>query len=258
MRFARPGMRIDLGGFAKGHAVDNAAAILRAHGIAHAIGQRRRRQPRHRRPPRAALDDRRARSAPGRRCRGDAAARGRLDLHIGRLRALFRCRRRALPSPHRSGDRPLAARGAKRDGSCRGRPHQRGPVEERCSYSAWTRGMRLVETQRASTRSSSTPRARCISLRDYWHLRLHPARRRRLTLHPENHQETQMNKVVTGSSWASSLMLAGTLAGCGSGSSPATRRTSRWRRRRRSPTRSARTRSASTRPTAAPSAPAAT
>ncbi len=35
-RFAQPGMRIDLGGFAKGHAVDNAAAILRRHGIAHA------------------------------------------------------------------------------------------------------------------------------------------------------------------------------------------------------------------------------
>ena len=29
-----------------------------------------------------------------------------------------------------------------------------------------------------------------------------------------------MNKVVTGSLWASSLMLAGTLAGCGSGASP--------------------------------------
>jgi thiamine biosynthesis lipoprotein len=36
VRFARPGMRIDLGGFAKGHAVDNAAAILRARGIRHA------------------------------------------------------------------------------------------------------------------------------------------------------------------------------------------------------------------------------
>jgi thiamine biosynthesis lipoprotein len=36
VRFARPGMRIDLGGFAKGHAADNAAAILRAHGIRHA------------------------------------------------------------------------------------------------------------------------------------------------------------------------------------------------------------------------------
>ncbi len=37
LRFARDGMRIDLGGFAKGHAVDNAAAILQRHGIAHAI-----------------------------------------------------------------------------------------------------------------------------------------------------------------------------------------------------------------------------
>jgi thiamine biosynthesis lipoprotein len=36
VRFMREGMRIDLGGFAKGHAVDNAAAILRRHGIRHA------------------------------------------------------------------------------------------------------------------------------------------------------------------------------------------------------------------------------
>ncbi len=37
LRFATEGMRIDLGGFAKGHAVDNAAAILRRRGIRHAI-----------------------------------------------------------------------------------------------------------------------------------------------------------------------------------------------------------------------------
>lgn len=37
LRFAREGMRIDLGGFAKGHAVDNAVAILRRHRIAHAF-----------------------------------------------------------------------------------------------------------------------------------------------------------------------------------------------------------------------------
>ncbi len=36
VRFAKPGMRIDLGGFAKGHAVDNAVALLRKRGIAHA------------------------------------------------------------------------------------------------------------------------------------------------------------------------------------------------------------------------------
>ncbi len=37
LRFGRPGMRIDLGGFAKGHAADNAAAILARRGIRHAI-----------------------------------------------------------------------------------------------------------------------------------------------------------------------------------------------------------------------------
>jgi thiamine biosynthesis lipoprotein len=36
VRFGRPGMCIDLGGFAKGHAVDRATAILRQRGIAHA------------------------------------------------------------------------------------------------------------------------------------------------------------------------------------------------------------------------------
>lgn len=36
IRFRRPGMRIDLGGIAKGHAVDRSIAILRARGIAHA------------------------------------------------------------------------------------------------------------------------------------------------------------------------------------------------------------------------------
>jgi FAD:protein FMN transferase len=36
VRFGRPGMRIDLGGFAKGYAVDNAVAILQSRGIAHA------------------------------------------------------------------------------------------------------------------------------------------------------------------------------------------------------------------------------
>ena len=37
VRFLRPGMRIDLGGFAKGYAVDNSAAILRSRGIANAV-----------------------------------------------------------------------------------------------------------------------------------------------------------------------------------------------------------------------------
>jgi len=37
LRFARAGMRIDLGGFAKGHAVDRGVALLRERGIAHAV-----------------------------------------------------------------------------------------------------------------------------------------------------------------------------------------------------------------------------
>jgi thiamine biosynthesis lipoprotein len=37
VRFARPGMRIDLGGFAKGYAVDRGAALLRSRGVRNAI-----------------------------------------------------------------------------------------------------------------------------------------------------------------------------------------------------------------------------
>jgi thiamine biosynthesis lipoprotein len=37
LRFGQPGMRIDLGGFAKGHAVDRSIAILRERGIANAM-----------------------------------------------------------------------------------------------------------------------------------------------------------------------------------------------------------------------------
>ncbi len=37
VRFARPGVRIDLGGFAKGHAVDRCCALLQRHGIRHAL-----------------------------------------------------------------------------------------------------------------------------------------------------------------------------------------------------------------------------
>jgi thiamine biosynthesis lipoprotein len=37
VQFTHPDTRIDLGGFAKGHAVDRSAAILARHGIAHAV-----------------------------------------------------------------------------------------------------------------------------------------------------------------------------------------------------------------------------
>ncbi len=63
VRFARDGMRIDLGGFAKGHAVDNGAAILARLGVRHAVVDRRRRQPHAGRPLRPAVDHRHPRSA---------------------------------------------------------------------------------------------------------------------------------------------------------------------------------------------------
>jgi thiamine biosynthesis lipoprotein len=68
VRFARRGMRIDLGGFAKGHAVDNARDPAPPRHPPR-DRQRRRRQPRDRRPARPALDDRRPRPAPRRRGR---------------------------------------------------------------------------------------------------------------------------------------------------------------------------------------------
>jgi FAD:protein FMN transferase len=37
IRFGRDGMRIDLGGFAKGHVVDTSIAILKRHGVQHAV-----------------------------------------------------------------------------------------------------------------------------------------------------------------------------------------------------------------------------
>jgi thiamine biosynthesis lipoprotein len=37
VEFARPGVRIDLGGIGKGHAVDRGIAVLRAHGIEHGV-----------------------------------------------------------------------------------------------------------------------------------------------------------------------------------------------------------------------------
>jgi FAD:protein FMN transferase len=37
LRFTRPGVRIDLGGFAKGHAVERCTQLLQRHGIRHAI-----------------------------------------------------------------------------------------------------------------------------------------------------------------------------------------------------------------------------
>ena len=73
-------------------------AMVAAGGDSHVMGAAR--------PP---VDGRHSRPAPRRRGGGAAAAGRRLDLDLGRLRALLRARRRALPSLARSAHRPLAA-----------------------------------------------------------------------------------------------------------------------------------------------------
>ena len=165
VRFALAGMRIDLGGFAKGHAVDNATKILRARGIRHANVSAGGDSRVHRRPPRPAVDDRRARSAPPRRDGRDAAARRRLDLDLGRLRALLRCRRRAPSPPDRPGHRPLAEQRAQRDRPRRGRPDDRGAVEVRVRARRRKGPAADRVASAVSMPSSSTPPGHCITPR---------------------------------------------------------------------------------------------
>ena len=153
IRFGRDGMRIDLGGFAKGHVVDTSIAILKRLGVAACGGGRRRRQPRDGRPARPPVVDRHPRSARCQAGGGGAAAAGHLDLHVGRLRALLRARRRAPPPPDRSEDRIVAARRAQRDDPRRRRPHQRSAVEVRVRDGARAR--------HAADRVAARRRRRC-------------------------------------------------------------------------------------------------
>ena len=132
VRFAIKGMRIDLGGFAKGHAVDNATAIVREHGIAHAMvsagGDSRVIGDRRGRPWTIGIrDPRRA---------GEVVAVLPLeDVAIstsGDYERYFERRRRALPPRHRPGSTGKSRRrGAQRDHPGRRRPHHRRPLEER-------------------------------------------------------------------------------------------------------------------------------
>ena len=64
VHFTRPGMRIDLGGIAKGYSVDRGIEILQKQGITHALVIGRRRHPHHRRSLRQAVDGRHPPSRP--------------------------------------------------------------------------------------------------------------------------------------------------------------------------------------------------
>ena len=82
IHFARSGVRIDLGGIAKGYAVDNCIAILKGRGIRECHRHGRRRQPPARRPARPSVERRHPRPAParrsGRRCCRSRMSRSRL------------------------------------------------------------------------------------------------------------------------------------------------------------------------------------
>ena len=90
IRFSKPGVRVDLGGIAKGHAVDRSIALLQALGIRAGAGHCRWRQPHNRRALGAPLEYRR--TSPGRRgqtCRRNTTA-GRSRINLWRLSALLR------------------------------------------------------------------------------------------------------------------------------------------------------------------------
>ena len=106
VKLRRAGMRMGLGGIAKGYGVDRCSAVLRAAGLENfmvqAGGDLVRRRPQGERQ----LDGRRARSArrAARHHRPHADPGPRL-LDGGRLRARLRAQRPALPPHHRSQDR---------------------------------------------------------------------------------------------------------------------------------------------------------
>jgi thiamine biosynthesis lipoprotein len=118
VQFSQKGVRIDLGGIAKGYAVDCGIEAMRKAGITHGYV--------------AAGGDSRMigdqRRGIGHRAR---AAHRCGDVDIGRLRALFRRGWRPLSPHHRPAYRPFGEQGAQRD---RNRPHRdthRWPVENR-------------------------------------------------------------------------------------------------------------------------------
>ncbi len=127
----------------------------------------RRRQPDPRRPARAAVD--RRHPPPGRPRARDRAhpARGRGDLDLGRLRAVLRRGRRALPPHHRPEDGQEPARGAQRHHHRADLDPRRGTHEERLHHGARARASRWSRRSPTSTRWSSPRRGRC-STRKGW------------------------------------------------------------------------------------------
>ena len=116
IRFLHRGMRIDLGGIAKGWAVDRGVEILRRMGIEHAMvnagGDTRLLGDRLGKPWVVGIRDPRKENAVVTRI----PLRGRGHLHLGRLRAVLRGGRRPLPPHPGAGHRQVARTCAQRHG----------------------------------------------------------------------------------------------------------------------------------------------
>ena len=139
-RLLRRGMRVGLGGLAKGWAVDRAARALRARGLRdfllQAGGDSTRRDPRRRTLARGGA------GPAGRAARGDGRARrlgpGLLDQR--RLRARLRGGRTPLPPPPRPAHLPPVGREPGRSPCSRGARPRRRSWARRCSWRGPRRG----------------------------------------------------------------------------------------------------------------------
>ena len=161
VRFEHPGMRIDLGGIGKGYAVDRGVAILKARGIDHAVvtagGDTRIIGDHMGRPWLVAIrhpDN--PQKVVTRIPLSDAAMST-----SGRLRALLRRGRRALPPHHRPAHRSLGEQGAQRHHHRPDGDADRRHVEDRIRARVLRRRWRSSTACPSTTRCSSPRRARC-------------------------------------------------------------------------------------------------
>ena len=117
VQFSQKGVRIDLGGIAKGYSVDRGIDVLKSFGITRAYvsagGDSRIIGDRFGKPWMVGIRDPRSRAKGSDRAHSPGRC-GHFDL--GRLRALLRGKRRALPPHHRSAHRPFRQQSAQRHG----------------------------------------------------------------------------------------------------------------------------------------------
>ena len=165
--FTRPGMRIDLGGIAKGYSVDRGIEILQKQGITRAMvnagGDTRIIGDRFGKPWVVGIRDP---DHEGQGVPAHAVDRHRV-FHLRRLRALLRRRRQAVPPHHRSQDRRLGAQVPQRHHHQRHCHAYRRADQERVHHGRRSRASSSSTRCPTSTRSRSRRMARC-SIRRGW------------------------------------------------------------------------------------------